>query len=50
MKQAWNRLRDAAAGMAARWRGRPARIKLSPLSAEWLRKHEIEANKHAAGG
>jgi hypothetical protein len=49
MLSAWTSLRHAAAEIAARWRARTTRIRVPPLSAEWLRTHEIDANKHASG-
>jgi hypothetical protein len=46
MQYTWNRLRRVAAVVAARWRARTTRIHVTPLSAEWLRIHQIDANKH----
>ena len=49
MHTTWTNLKLVAALVAARWRERATRIRLTPLSAEWLRTHEIDANKHASG-
>lgn len=49
MQNTWTSLRHVAAVVAARWRARITRIRVAPLSAEWLRSHEIDANKHASG-
>jgi hypothetical protein len=49
MPKTWSNLRDAAAAVAARWRAQVTRIRVPPLSAEWLRRHAIDADKHADG-
>jgi hypothetical protein len=49
MHDSWNHLIRMAAAVAARWRAQLTRIRVAPFSAEWLRVHEIEANKHADG-
>jgi hypothetical protein len=48
MHYTWTNLRHVAALVAARWRERVTRISVTPLSAEWLRAHEIDANKHVS--
>ena len=49
MPKTWTTILDVAAAVAASWRERVTRIRVPPLSAEWLRRHEIDANKHADG-
>ncbi|HUE88142.1 MAG TPA: hypothetical protein VMO26_18875 [Vicinamibacterales bacterium] len=49
MHYTWTSLRHVAAVVAARWRARATRIRVAPLSAEWLRTHEIDASKHESG-
>lgn len=52
MQYTWTSLRRVAAAVAvvaARWRARSTRIHVTPLSAEWLRSHEIDATKHESG-
>ncbi len=49
MHYAWTQLRDAAAAVAARWRARVTRIRAAPLSADWLRTHEIDAAPWGSG-
>jgi hypothetical protein len=48
MHDTWNHLRHVAALVAARWRACVTRIRVTPLSAEWLRAHEVEASKHVS--
>jgi hypothetical protein len=48
MHYTWSNLRLVAALVAARWRERVTRIRVTPLSAEWLRAHEIDASKHVS--
>lgn len=49
MHYTWTQLRYVAAAVAARWRARVTRIRVAPLSAAWLRTHEIDASKHETG-
>jgi hypothetical protein len=49
MYYTWTTLRLVAAAVAARWRARTTRIRVAPLSAQWLRTHQIDANKHESG-
>lgn len=46
MQYTWKTLRRLAVAVATRWRVRMTRIRVAPLSAEWLRGHENDANKH----
>jgi len=50
MQYTWISLRRVAAVVAARWRARTRRIRVAPLSAEWLRTHGIDAAKRQSGG
>jgi hypothetical protein len=49
MQYTWISLRHAAAVVAARWLARTTRIRVAPLSAEWLRTYGIDAAKHQSG-
>ncbi len=49
MHYTWTQLRHVGAAVAAHWRARSTRIRVAPLSPEWLRAHTIAANKHETG-